>query len=108
MNDPHVVSLTYELEQGDEVRYAEPPPMRFRSGGFEGVLQDGVLILKPEDHYPSLETARVLADRFLRGWELDARLNEGRPALSFQYVTGKMIDRNPPPPGSPGPGSPHR
>jgi hypothetical protein len=86
---------------GDEVRYAGAPPIHIRSPEFTGALEDGVLVLEPRDHYPSLELARILAERFLRGWELDARLKEGRPALAFQYVTGEMVDRDPPPPGSP-------
>jgi hypothetical protein len=101
MNNPHVVSLTYALKPGDEVSYRNPPRLEFENALFTGVLDEGTLTLRPKDHYPSIFAARELADRFLRAWELDATLNGGRGSIAFEYRTGEVIDRDPPPPGSP-------
>lgn len=101
MSDPHVVSLTYVVKPSDEVSYRDPPRLEFEAALFTGVLDEGTLTLKPKDHYPSINAAREPADRFLRAWELDATLRGGRGSLAFEYRTGEVIDRDPPPPGSP-------
>ena len=100
MNDPHVVSLTYRLRPSEEVSYDSPPPLTFERGLFSGLLDGDVLRLRPKDHYPSIELARGPAERFLRAWELDAELQRGRGSIAFDYETGEVIDRNPPPPGT--------
>jgi len=100
VNDPHVVSLTYRRRPSEEVSYDSPPPLTFERGLFFGQLDGDVLRLTPKDHYPSIELARGPAERFLRAWEVDAELRGGRGSIAFDYETGEVIDRNPPPPGT--------
>ncbi len=83
MNDPHVVSLTYRRKPSEEVSYDSPPPLTFKCNLFSGRLDGDVLILTPNDHYPSIELAQGPAERFLRAWELDAELRRGRGSIAF-------------------------
>jgi hypothetical protein len=100
MNDPHVVSLSYDLLSTGDVKYQDPPALEFKGDLFTGCLEDDVVRLDPKHHYPSLELAKTAAGRFLQGWELDAQLRHGCQALAFQYLTGEIVDRDPPPPGA--------
>ncbi len=100
MNDPHVVSLTYRRKPSEEVSYDSPPPLTFKRDLFSGLLDGDVLVLTPKDHYPSIELAQGPAERFLRAWEIDAELRSESGSIAFDYETGEVIDRNPPPPGT--------
>ena len=104
MNDPHVVSLTYRVvpvvAPDCEIRYVDPEPLEIDRPGFRGRLEDQELVLKPKDHFPTVQSARAIADRFVRGWEVDAHLAHRSPALAFEFVMGDVVDRDPPPLGS--------
>jgi hypothetical protein len=94
------VSLTYRLLPNDEVSYRDPPRLEFNSPHFDGVLEGGTLTLRPTQHYSHLDDARGPAERSLKAWEVDTALRLGPGAIAFEYVTGEVIDRDPPPPGS--------
>ncbi len=101
MNDPHVDSLVYRLEVGASLTFTNPPPREAETNKFTIRLDDAILTISMKEHYPSVELARGLVDPFLRGWELDNAMKYGSDAFRFIFVDAKVVDRNPPPPGSP-------
>lgn len=64
-------------------------------------LEDGIVTLKLKEHFPSIASACNVVDEFLRAWELDAALSYGKREIKFTFKDAEVIDRNPPPPGSP-------
>jgi hypothetical protein len=101
MRDPHVISLTYLAVPSDTVSFDSAPPLAGRVGPFTILLADGKLKIEPDIHFREIEEARKLVEPLLRSWEIDIALRYGSPELSFKYETAELIDRNPPPPGSP-------
>jgi hypothetical protein len=101
MRDPHVESLLYKLQMAQNVTYDNPSPLEIDYEEFSGCLENGVLTCQMKVHYPSIEAARRVVDPYLRTWEIYTSLNLGRGEMRFVYEDGKMIDRNPPPLGSP-------
>lgn len=95
MRDPHVETLRYKLETGQEISYDSPPPVEVSTDTFEGSLSNGVLICHMKHHYPSVEVARKDVEEFLRSWEIDAALARGRNEVRFVYEDAKVIDRDP-------------
>ncbi len=99
MNDPHVVSLQYRLDVGDDVvRYINPPAVRLNTPAFDAELADGILTCTMNQHFASIEDARTVIDSYLRAWELETALRRGRSELHFVYGDkAEVIDRNPSP-----------
>lgn len=100
MKDPHVEILIYELKVPDNITYDHPPPIDIEYNEFSAHLESNQLICTMKAHYPSVETARKVIEEYLRAWEIDVALRLGRGELQFTYKDGKVIDRNPPPPGT--------
>jgi len=101
MRDPHVVSLRYRLETDGSVDYTKAPPLDDERDAFSLYLADDTLTCEMKRHFASVAEARAVVDPFLRAWELDVALRRGRGELSFVYEDAEIIDRDPPPPGSP-------
>ncbi len=101
MRDPHVVSLRYRLEIDGSVDYKKAPPLDDERDAFSLYLADDTLTCEMKRHFASVAEARAVVDPFLRAWELDVALRRGRGELSFVYEDAEIIDRDPPPPGSP-------
>jgi hypothetical protein len=101
MNDPHVVSLTYRLEVGKRLTFNSPPPLEQETVHFAIRLENGTLVVSMTEHHPTVESAQERVAPFLRSWELDNELKYGPNAMRFAYQTAEVIDRNPPPLGSP-------
>jgi len=101
MRDPHVASLTYLATPSETVSFDNAPPLEGRIGSFGFLLADGKLKIEPNMHFGGIEEARAYVDPLLRSWEIDIALRFGSPELLFKYETAELIDRNPPPPGSP-------
>jgi hypothetical protein len=53
------------------------------------------------EHFPAVKEARRVVEDFLRSWEIKTALELGRGEIRFQFEDSHVIDRNPPPPGSP-------
>jgi hypothetical protein len=103
MNDPHVDSLVYRLEVGASLSFANPPARELETNTFKMRLDDAILTISMKEHYPSVDLARSHVERvvpFLRSWELDNALRYGPDAFRFIFVNAKVVDRDPPPPGS--------
>lgn len=101
MRDPHVESLRYRLKTSATTTYKNPPAVKVIRDEFECHLNDGVLTCRIREHYPAVEEARRVVEGFLSSWEIKTALELGRDEMRFQFEDSHVIDRNPPPPGSP-------
>ena len=101
MRDPHVESLRYRLKTSATTTYENPPAVKATRNEFEYHLNDGVLTCHMREHYPTVGEARRVVGDFLHSWEIKTALELGRGEMRFQFEDSHVIDRNPPPPGSP-------
>jgi hypothetical protein len=95
MNDPQVVSLTYQVLKSEHVTYDNPPPVEFESGAFAARLEGQTLLVTMRDHFATEAEARAVVDPFLRSWEIDAGLRRNCLAITFDFAHSRIIDRNP-------------
>lgn len=101
MRDPHVVSLKYHVETSGSVEYRTPPPIEYETEEFRLKLENGILECYLKVHFASVNEAKEIVENSLRAWELKTILTEGLGLLKFVFDDAVVIDRNPPPPGSP-------
>lgn len=101
MNDPHVESLTYRLTVGPSIRFNNPPALEREYNAFRLRLDAGTLIAMMKDHFATADEARLVVDPVLRSWEIDTNLTNGPNHISFSFDKAEVIDRSPPPPGTP-------
>lgn len=101
MRDPHVSELYYHLKTSDTLSFDNPPVLDWEIGACKGQLSAGILRIDLIDHFTSEEEARSRVELFLRSWEISAGLELGVSAVRFEFKRSKIIDRNPPLPGSP-------
>ncbi len=100
MRDPHVESLQYSAEPTGQVSYDNPPSLESENNFCTLALIDGRLVVRPKDHYVTVQQAREAIEPFLRAWELDAELCWGPGTIRFTYKDSTIIDRDPPPPNA--------
>lgn len=101
MNDPHVELLIYTAAPSKEnISYKDPPPIAFDNGLGHFELTEGELTIAPTDHFPDIQSARDAVADFLRAWEIRTDLDGNPGMIRFTYKNAKVIDRDPPPPGS--------
>ena len=101
MRDPHVVALRYRLECDETLSFENPPLAEAQTDAFRVSLHDDRLTAEMIEHYSTEEGARKRVETYLRSWEVDAALCSGRQEFRFQFESADVIDRDPPPPGSP-------
>lgn len=101
MNDPHVEKLIYRLELTDAGSFVNPPPISGETDVFRLRLENETVTFEFKEHFASVSAARTVVENFQRAWELDDALRRGHPTIRFRYQESELIDRNPPPPGSP-------
>lgn len=101
MNDPHVESLEYDITSADWISYESPAPLAFKNelGTFR--TSDGCLTVEPALHFPDEDDAQAAIAPFLRAWEIHRDLRSDIEEIRFRFRRAKVVDRNPPPPGSP-------
>ena len=63
-------------------------------------LTEGVATLEIKEHYPLELAARVPIEEYLRAWAIDLALQRGRTSRRFVLNGARVIDRDPPPPGT--------
>lgn len=80
--------------------FDNPPPIDDEKDAFRMSLAEGVATFKLKEHYPTEESARKPVEEYLQAWELDVALQYGHSVLRFDFAGKKIIDRNPPPPGT--------
>jgi hypothetical protein len=98
MRDPHVESLQYNAGPTGQVSYDNPPLLESENNFCTLVLTDGMLVVRPKDHYATVQQAREAIEPFLQAWELDAELRWGPGTIRFTYKDHTIIDRDPLPP----------
>lgn len=98
--DYHVVSLTYQLRQFDNITYSNPPPISWQTEVFDGKLEDGVLVCEMKAHFASQPEARQAVEPHLRAWEVNAALERNRDEFVLDFNRSLIIDRSPPPTGT--------
>jgi hypothetical protein len=101
MRDPHVQSLRYRVIPAEGITYDNPPPVEWNTDDFHLTLCDDIATLEMQTHYPSEEDARQGIKTHLCAWEMYLALERGTPDFRFKFQSAKIIDRDPPPPGSP-------
>lgn len=103
VRDPHVVSLHYRLVPSANVTFAkQAEPVEAEADGFRVRLADEALVVEMLDHHGSDESAREAVERYLRAWEIRHALRVGgEPEFRFEFQRAEVIDRDPPPPGTP-------
>jgi hypothetical protein len=101
MNDPHVVSLRYRVKTDGSVSYNQAPEVTLDKSAYEMTLLDDVLTVRMKEHCPTVESAMRRVEDELKAWEIQAALDSGRGCLNFELEDAEVIDRNPPPPGTP-------
>ncbi len=101
MRDPHVERLRFAIgsEKGSE--YDNPKPLAFENALGRFRTEEGALLVEPADHFPDEAAARSVVEPFLRSWEIGADLTGNAGAIRFKFLSAEVIDRNPPPPGTP-------
>jgi hypothetical protein len=95
VNDPHVKSLTYELETEESVSF-DAHPVEHRTDTFSLRLEDGTVHVDLKKHFASVERARNHIEHFLDSWEARDGLEHGRAAFTFSFEGSEVIDRDPP------------
>lgn len=93
MKDPHVVSLTYKIIEGEGFKFKDPKDVQIDTPVFKGSLSKGILTLQPKEHFESEAQVRLLADDYVRGWEIDAALKSGQPEFHFRFEGSQIEDR---------------
>jgi hypothetical protein len=101
VNDPHVEYLTYRLETEESLEFEDPPPLEKESDDLRLRLAEDVLTVWPNDHFAREEEARENVEPYLRAWEtFEALRRFGRREMRFVFESSRVVDRDPPPPGS--------
>lgn len=101
MYDHHVQRLYYDASSGEGISYRDPPPLTFSNqlGNFD--LRGGKLTITPTEHFAEEDQARQAIEPFLRAWEIEKDLTSNIGTIRFKFAQAEVIDRNPPPPGTP-------
>jgi hypothetical protein len=93
--------MHYTIGSGEGISYRDPEALSFSNhlGDFE--LIDKELHIKPTEHFSDEGEARTAIEPFLHAWEIEADLTSNIGAIRFTFERVALIDRDPPPPGSP-------
>jgi len=96
MKEPHVESLVYRAESAKDIIYDDPPPVEVDIDKWEGCLENGILTCRMKTHYASISDARKEIESYLRAWEVNANLKQGKGTIKFVYQDANVIDLAPP------------
>lgn len=101
MRDPHVQALLYQIGTDVGLSYDNPDPISFTNslGNFQ--MKDGVLRIVPTEHFCDISSLRMSIDPFLEAWEIATDLTSNVGTIRFSFERGEVVDRDPPPSGSP-------
>jgi hypothetical protein len=87
-----VESLIYKLNPAEGTVYQDPPPLEVDQEKWKGRLESGVLTCHMKVDYGSVSDARKEVERYLRAWEIDAGITNGRGSLRFVHQDAVMVD----------------
>ena len=82
MNDPHVVTLLYEIEHGDSADYSKAEPIAREETDFHVQIANEGVCFKFKKHYASFSAARKAIEDYIRVWEFDAAFGDRRTISS--------------------------
>jgi hypothetical protein len=101
MRDPHVERLIYSIDSEGRTSFKEPPPLTFEHplGTFDA--RDGHLTVSLKEHFESEKAARHAVEEVLQAWQIQSDLDLDIGTIRFRFLRCDIIDRNPPPPGTP-------
>ncbi len=87
--------LEYALvTDGWEITFDHPPRLPVAGPGFEGVLDDDVLVVETADRFATEAGARGPVEAFLRSWEIDVLLAQGGAEFEFRFRSAGVSDRD--------------
>jgi hypothetical protein len=95
MKEPHVESLVYRAESAKDIIYDDPPPLEIDKDKWEGCLENGILTCRMKIHYVLVSDARKEIESYLRAWEVNANLKQGKGSIKFVYQDANVIDLAP-------------
>lgn len=98
--DPHVDSLRYLLRPHEGVEFDNAPPIEHETAAFRMRLESLIATFDMKEHHASEHSARQCVEEWLRAWELDVALRFGQVEIEFVFQNAKIIERDPPPPGT--------
>ena len=97
MNDPHVEALFYKIEHANSVDYSVSPPVVQEADEFRVKIEDDRVCFELKKHYPTVNSAKEVVDRYASVWELEALLRDPRQEFKLRYSYPKVVDRCPVP-----------
>lgn len=98
MNDPHVVSLIFQVKHGSLVDYSQAEPLVREEPAFRLEVRDKQARFEMKEHYATEDEARKAIEEYIRVWELDACLKRRDPDFfRLEFDKSQIIDRNPGP-----------
>lgn len=96
MKDKQVIELYYRLESIETIDFKSPLPIKGETTPFCYSLDNGKLTIKLKQHCSSVEDAHHIVGDFLRSWEIDDAIRNGRKRIKFVFDDVKIIDPNNP------------
>jgi hypothetical protein len=96
MNDPHVEKLYYQFisENLNDI-FEKAEPLKLTIGSFDVELCKGILIVSPQQHFASEESAKTAFQPFLDSWKTIAFLSPSKFRINFLFEKSEIIDRKP-------------
>ena len=101
MRDPHVEALHYSVAAEGTTEYLDPEPLAIDHALGSFHITGSSLTVEPSEHFADQDEAIAAVDPFLRAWEVATDLDQGLGTIRFKFERASIIDRDPPPPGSP-------
>jgi hypothetical protein len=92
MKNERVIELYYQLGTIKTVDFKSPPPVEGETTSFNYLLSNGKLTIRLKQYCSSVEEAHNLVDNFIRSWELDDAIRNGRRRIKFDLYDAKIID----------------
>ena len=95
MNDPHVVSLLYEIEHTASVDYSKAEAFEHCEDAFDVQVEDGRARFTMKTHFATESDARGFVEDYIRSWELHALLTGGPGTFKLRFDRANIEDRSP-------------
>ena len=94
MNNFFVESLNYKLKHVDEISFENPPSLEEDYQSFKLLLVNGLLVIEMKDYFETEQQARLIVEPYIKAWELDNFLNQGRKEIWFEFIDSKIVESN--------------
>src|SRR6266849_4929702 len=85
-------SLTYRFEGDAPISFHNPKSLDVDRGAFTVRLHEGKAVVTVNELFRSLEEADARVRSFLRDWEIQFSIEQGRHAARFVLEGGQMTD----------------